>query len=162
MNTSAAFAVPKDRLTVTLRLSREILIEGEIFLESIAEGLSIHQKLTAFLENSSVFFPIKIIPEGVTEFISKRSVRTIEVNFPDEPEAGYFAHLHMHTIPVKVFFHDGDSTSGELMAEVPKEKARLSDCLNLPGRFIDVRTGKKMCYINKEALQKVVYTDKKT
>jgi hypothetical protein len=46
------------------------------------------------------------------------------------------------------------------MAEVPQEKARLSDCLNMSNRFLSIRTGATMCYINKDALQKVVHADK--
>jgi len=161
MDTSTAFAVPKDRQIVTVRLSRSIAIEGEIFLETISDGLSIHQKVTAFLENSNVFFPVKSVTGGGTEFIHKQRVRAIEVLFPKDPETNYFSHMHMHMIPITAFFNDGDSISGDLMAEVPQEKARLSDCLNLPNKFLDVKAGNKMCYINKEALQKVVYNEKK-
>jgi hypothetical protein len=46
------------------------------------------------------------------------------------------------------------------MAEVPREKNRLSDCLNLPHRFLSVKTGGKILYINKKAIQKVVHDDK--
>jgi len=160
MNTSAAFAVPKDRLVVTIRLSGNVALEGEIFLESLSASMSIHQKITAFLENSNTFFPIKVIPGGGTEFINKKNIISVEVDFPEDPETSYFAHLFMHTIPVTVYFHDGRTLSGELMAEVPREKARLSDCLNLASKFIDLNTDNKMCYINKEALQKVVHLHK--
>jgi len=160
MNTSAAFAVPKDRQVVTIRLSGNATLEGEIFIESISEGLSIHQKVTAFLEDNNAFFPIKVIPRGNTEFINKKQVRSVEVNFPENPETSYFAHLFMHTIPVTAYFYDGHTLSGELMAEVPREKARLSDCLNLASGFINLKTDNKMCYINKEALQKVVHLAK--
>jgi hypothetical protein len=160
MNTSAAFAVPKDRQVVTIRLSGNASLEGEIFIESMSESMSIHQKVTAFLENSNTFFPIKVIPGGNTEFISKKNILSVEVGFPEDPETSYFAHLFMHTIPITAYFYDGHTLSGELMAEVPREKARLSDCLNLASKFIDLKTDNKMCYINKDALLKVVHWDK--
>lgn len=160
MSGNTAFAVPKDRQSVTVRLSLGATVEGEVFTESISEGLSIHQKVTAFIENSDAFFPIKVSPGGSAEFINKKNARIIEVSLPEDPETGYFAHLLMHTIPVMVFLNDGNTVSGELMAEVPREKARLSDCLNLPEKFLAVKSGKTMFYINKQALQKVVHAAK--
>jgi hypothetical protein len=160
MSENTAFAVPKDRQVVTIRLSQSMVLEGEIFLELISEGLSIHQKVTAFLENNNAFFPVKMIPGGGTEFICKKNVQTVVVDFPADPETGYFARLPMHTIPVTAHFRDRNTLSGELIAEVPQEKARLSDCLNLPNIFLSVKTDGKMCYINKDALQKVSHKDK--
>lgn len=160
MNEKTVFAVPKDRQSVTIRLSRDAALAGEIFMESIAEGLSIHQKVTSFIENSNTFFPLKLSPEGSTEFINKNKVQVFEVNLPEDPETSYFAHLLMQTIPVMVFLTDGSTVSGELLAEVPQEKARLSDCLNLTDKFLVVKSGERMCYINKEALQKVMHAAK--
>ena len=160
MSGNAIFAVPKDRHAVTVRLDKGIKLEGEIFLEYMASGLSTHQKVTAFLENENLFFPIKIIASGMTEFINKKTVQTVVVGFPEDPETGYFSHLLMHSIRVTARFCDGTIVSGNLMAEVPQEKARLSDCLNMSNRFLSVKTGATMCYINKDALQKVVHADK--
>ena len=42
-------------------------------------------------------------------------------------------------IPVNAQFGDGDTVNGELVAEVPAEKARLSDCLNLQNKFLSVK-----------------------
>jgi hypothetical protein len=160
MSGNAIFAVPKDRQAVTIRLDKGIKLEGEIFLEYMVSGLSTHQKVTAFLENENLFFPIKLIASGVTEFVNKKTVQTVVVGFPGESETGYFSHLLMHSIRVTARFCDGTMVSGDLMAEVPQEKARLSDCLNMSNRFLSVKTGATMCYINKEALQKVVHADK--
>lgn len=154
------FIVPTDRQSVTVRLSTGVMLEGEIFMESLSEGLSMHQKLSAFIENNNTFFPIKVTPGGNTQFINKTKIQLVEVSLPGDPETSYFAHLPMQNIPVTVYFNNGNSVSGELMAEVPQEKARLSDCLNLTEKFLKVKSGKKMCYINKEALQKVVHAVK--
>jgi len=160
MNGEAAFAVPKDRQNITVRLSQGAPLVGEIFMESIAEGLSIHQKITSFIENSTAFFPIKLAPGGSTEFINKNKVQVFEVSMPEDPETDYFAHLLMQTIPVTVFLNDGSTVSGELLAEVPQEKARLSDCLNMTEKFLVVKSGERMCYVNKSAVQKVVHREK--
>ena len=160
MSGKTMFAVPKDRQNVTVRLSLGTALVGEIFMESIAEGLSIHQKITSFIENSNAFFPIKLSPGGSTEFINKNKIQVFEVSLPEDPETSYFSHFHMQTIPVTVFLTDGSTVSGDLLAEVPQEKARLSDCLNLTDKFLVVRSGEQMCYLNKDALQKVVHAAK--
>ena len=160
MTGNAAFAVPRDRLEVTLRLDQGVILEGEIFLEYMAGDLAVHHLITAFLENDTLFFPIMINTSGGTEFISKKSVRIVEVDIPEASEVDYFFHLLMRAIPVTAHFSDGTSLSGDLMAEVPQEKARLSDCLNMRNNFLCVKTAGKMCYLNKEALQKVVHGDR--
>ena len=159
MSDNTAYAVPKDPQRVTVRLNKGVALEGEIFLEYTSEDLSRHQKISAFLESGNAFFPLKKGSDG-TEFISKKNVRAVEVTFPEDPENSYFSLRPMHAIPVLAIFSDGDSVRGLLLAEVPDEKARLSDCLNLPDKFLNVRENGTMCYINKNALQKVVYDDK--
>ena len=156
MSGNAAFTVPKDRLSVSVRLENGVTLNGEIFLEYFSDTVSLHQKVTAFLENDNAFFPIKV-GSGDTEFVNKTHVRYVEINFPDDPDANYFSFRPMQTIPVNAQFGDGDTVKGELVAEVPAEKARLSDCLNLQNKFLSVKTADKMCYINRDTLQKVIH-----
>jgi hypothetical protein len=160
MTGNTAFAVPKDRQEVTVRLGNGMTVEGVIFLEAVSDFLSSHQKITTFLENDNTFFPLKLDTTGNTEFINKKNVWTVEVGIPEDPETGYFSQLPMHAISVTAHFRDGTAVSGELMAEVPQEKARLSDCLNISNKFLSVKTDGKMCYINKDALRTVVHADK--
>jgi hypothetical protein len=160
MRGDATFAVPRDRQSVTIRLNGGTVIEGEIFLEYMHADLSIHQKVTMFLENNNVFFPLKVDASGGTDFISKKNLRTVEVGFSDDPETSFFSHLLTQTIPIIAHFCDGTSISGILIAGVPKEKARLSDCLNTQNKFLSVNMDGGMCYINKDALQKVVHADR--
>jgi len=62
----------------------------------------------------------------------------------------------MHVELVSVIFRDGTQVSGDLMADVPDQRRRLSDCLNLTGRFLCTRAYGKVCYISKEAILKVI------
>lgn len=156
MSGNTAFAVPKDRLSVSIRLEKGVMLSGEIFLEYVSDTVSMHQKVTAFLENDNAFFPIKV-GTGGTEFVNKTHIRYVEINLPDDPDANYFSFRPMQAIPVNAQFGDGDTVNGELVAEVPAEKARLSDCLNLQNKFLSVKTVDKMCYINREMLQKVIH-----
>lgn len=156
MSGNAAFTVPKDRLSVSIQLEKGVTLNGEIFLEYVPDTVSLHQKVTAFLENDNAFFPIKV-GNGGTEFVNKTHVRYVEINFPVDPDANYFSFRPMQAIPVKAQFGDGDTVKGELVAEVPAEKARLSDCLNLQNKFLSVKTADKICYINRDTLQKVIH-----
>ncbi len=158
MNGNAAFAIPKDRQEVTVRLETGAALKGEIFLEYVSNDTSNHQKVTAFLENDNTFFPLKVNSKS-TEFISKKNVKYVEVALPVNPVVNYFSSRPMLSIPVNALFGDGESVSGKLVAEVPAEKARLSDCLNLQVKFLNVKTDSRIYYINKDALQKVVHDD---
>jgi hypothetical protein len=158
MSGNIAFAVPKDRLSVIIRLEKEASLKGDIFLEYVSETTSMHQKVTAFLEQGNAFFPIKL-SSGITEFVNKTHVRYVAISLPDDPNAQYFSFRPMQAIRVNALFGDGEAIRGELLAEVPAEKTRLSDCLNMQNNFLSVKSDDKICYINKESLQKVVHAD---
>ena len=65
----------------------------------------------------------------------------------------------MHIQDITTLFADGTALSGELLAKVPKEKARcLTD--SLPESFLSVKKEKTLCYINKGTIQKVIYSKK--
>ncbi len=159
MDENRAFAVPINRLEITVQLRNGVPIEGEIYLEHVTQDLSAHQKLVLFLENNNAFFPIKVAASGRTEFINKKNVQIFEVVVADGQDTAYFANLFMLSIPIVAHFSDGSMVQGDLMAEVPKEKARLSDCLNLSTGFLCIKSGSRMRYINRDALQKVVHAD---
>lgn len=157
MGEHTVFTIPKDRQKVTLYLDRGVILQGEIFLDMFAADLSVHQKVSAFFESPVQFFPIQLAQTGDTEFINKSNVGMAEVNVPVEQDTEYFSIRLMHKIPVTAMLLHGDEINGDLMAEVPEDRNRLSDCLNLPQRFISLREGAMIHYINKNALRKVVH-----
>lgn len=144
------FAVPKEKQLVTVYLLGGDTIEGNIFLEYYPDARTLHQKLLAFFEDGKDFFPLSA--GGTPEFINKRAARMVEVHYPEEEESFSFMHVEL----VTVIFRDGSQVSGDLMADVPEERKRLSDSLNLTGRYICTRAYGKVCYINKEAVLKVI------
>ena len=83
-------------------------------------------------------------------------IRMIEVDYPEEEDAFNIMHVEL----VTVIFRDGSQVSGDLLADVPEERKRLSDCLNLSGRFLCTRTYGKVSYINKQAILKVISAGK--
>ena len=76
----------------------------------------------------------------------------VEVHYPEEEESFSLMHVEL----VTVIFRDGTQVSGDLMADVPQERKRLSDSLNLTGRYLCTRAYGKVCYINKKAVLKVI------
>jgi hypothetical protein len=150
----SAFTVPKEKQLVTVYLLGGDTIEGNIFLEYNPDARTLHQKMMAFLENKNDFFPLS--GGGTPEFISKSAIRMVEVHYPEEEEAFNIMHVEL----VTVIFRDGTQVSGDLLADVPDQRRRLSDCLNLTGRFLCTRAYGKVCYISKQAILKVISAGK--
>jgi hypothetical protein len=144
------FVVPKEKQLVTVHLLGGETQEGNIHLEYFSEARTLHQKIVAFLEDSNDFFPLS---RGTTpEFVSKSAIRMIEVHYPEDDDPFNIMHVELVTI----IFRDGSQVSGDLLADVPQERNRLSDCLNLTGRFLCTRTYGQVSYINKQAILKVI------
>jgi len=156
MNGQTVFAVPKDRMEVTVRLGNGVSLDGDIYLECVSEPYSLHEKVVMFLENNTSFFPIKVKGSGTTEFINKDTVRMVEISLLLSQGEEYFPPGDMHSFPVSVYLNFSSTLYGEIIAEVPIEKARLSDSLNLPARFLTLKTESKMCYLNKNTICKVI------
>jgi len=160
MSRQTAFAVPKDRQDVTVRLIGGAVLEGAIFLEYGPVEHTAYQKVGSFLEDGNSFFPLLAAGAASPEFINKKNICTVEFSYQPEQEQDSLALSLMHAVDITAIFIDESSVSGALLAEVPVEKARLSDCLNLPGRFLSVKIDGKICYVNKGALRKVLYAEK--
>lgn len=143
------FTVPKEKQLVTVYLLGGDTIEGNIFLEFNPDARTLHRKMAAFLESSADFFPLST--GGAPAFINKDAIRMVEVHYPDDEETFDIMHVEL----VTVIFNDSTQVSGDLLADVPSEKKRLSDCLNLPDRFLCTRAYGKVCYINKRSILKV-------
>lgn len=156
MSQQSGFAVPKDRQDVTVLLDNGQFVEGAIFLEVAQNSLSVHHRMAAFLEDENLFFPL-MVKEGGTEFINKKNIKLVELNYRAELDKVNAAISLMQVVQVTAFFLDGLSLNGSLIAEVPTEKARLSDCLNLATRFLNIRVDGRISYINKDKIRKVVY-----
>jgi len=67
----------------------------------------------------------------------------------------------MRILPVSFQFIDQTTLGGELMVDAPEEKSRLSDCLNTTHRFLCLRIGTKIYYVDKDAIRKVAYAEKR-
>src|SRR5512134_1132480 len=132
MNSSGQFAIPKDRQPVRVHMGNDSVADGTVFLEFTRQDITMHDRLVLHLENANRFFPLAT-QEGQTEFICKDNVKLIEVEYPDTDDVTFSLKL---VFKITANFTDGTRMSGELMVDAPKERSRLSDCLNMPGRFL--------------------------
>ncbi len=154
MTDQREYVVPKEKQLVTVHLLGGETQEGNIYLEFYSEARSLHQKIVAFLEDKNDFFPLS--RGGTPEFVSKSAIRNVEVNYPENDDSFRIMHVEL----VTVVFRDGSQVTGDLLADVPDERNRLSDCLNLAGRFLCTRTYGKVSYINRQAILKVIASGK--
>jgi hypothetical protein len=160
MSQQTALAVPKDRQEVRVLLDDGTALTGSIFLEYAPEQVTVHHKIAAFLEDGKAFFPLQLTNGAGTEFINKKTVRLMELNISADEERINLAITLMQTVGITAIFTDANAIKGFLMAEVPAENARLSDCLNLPFRFLHVKVENTICYISKQAVRKVLPAQK--
>ena len=155
MSQQSGFAVPKDRQEVTVRLDNGQPVAGAVFLEYAPSALTVHHRMAAFLEDVNLFFPLQV-KGGGTEFINKKNIKLVELNYQAEQEQINSAISLMQVMNVTVFFLDGTSLNGTLIADVPTEKSRLSDCLNLPSQFLNIKIDGRISYLNKDRIRKVL------
>ncbi len=140
------YAVPKEKLGVTIHFESGAVLRGFIFLEYTTAIMSARQKVSLFHEQDSAFFPLLLDDSGRTEFINKSKIRMLEAEYPQEDDDEADSSL-IRTINIIVVFNDGAMLSGGLLAEVPEQSARLSDCLNLPNQFLSLRVGRNALYV---------------
>lgn len=150
------FNVPKDSFSVAVRLEHAPLTEGFIFLERFPTEDTARKKLVLFLESEQLFFPFSNSETGKTEFINKKLLRSIELHLDEEKNDGDVAVDFAHREPITAILEDGETIDGELLAEVPEEKSRLSDCLNMNGLFLNLLVDGAIVFLNKRIVEKVV------
>ena len=149
------FAVPKEKQQVKIQLLGGETLAGNIFLEYKPEAVTVYQKVSSFIEDRTGFFPIAI-GEVKPQIIGKTSVKILEIDYPEDESIFSLKRIEN----VSVMLSDGSRIDGLLMADVPEERDRLSDCLNLPERFLSLRLSGKILFVNKSLVRKVLYSAK--
>lgn len=147
----SVFAVPKDKQAIIVHFDNGDKIGGDIFLERAHGVQSIRNRMTAFLESETgnSYFPFR--PEnGTTEFVNKKHIIAIEFAYEGQDDSLCVS------MNISAVLMNGGSVSGTLIAEVPSELSRLSDCLNQRNNFLAVKTGASMLFLNKNMIKKVM------
>ena len=151
-----AYAIPKDKQAVALRFKDARTVKGTIFLERLPQRRSLHEMVSGFLEDTNRFFPFLADEKTMTEFISKNTVWAVEIDLRGQTDDENFERGLIRIQEITALLSDGTSIKGGLMAEVPEEQSRLSDCLNLKERFMSLKVDTRIVYVNKDRVRMVM------
>lgn len=149
-------AVPKDKLNVTLRFDDDRCVDGTIFIGAYPASSALFSKVSALLEDEKSFLPFVGKETGKTIFVNKLNIHSMEWDLPEETEKEQIYTGLMHAEDVIATFIGGGRITGTLLSDVPLEKTRLSDCLNMPGRFLILKIDSRHMYVNKAMLREVI------
>lgn len=149
------FTIQKDRLKVIVHFSDGSRTTGDLFLSSFRDEHGGHQKIADLLESGKQFIPLMVEGNKV-EFIQQAQIIMVEGELitTEDSEMEYAALLHQEE--ATVIIADTFTIEGTLLAEVPPERSRLSDCLNLEGKFLKMRSKGRYLHVNKAMVKKVL------
>jgi hypothetical protein len=123
-----------------------------LFLAAQAETHSGYERPSDLLEGPSGFLPA--LDEGGDGIIVRRSALVVvSVSAGHEPGSGLEGEGDVRPgsrMQVEVTLHDGTVLEGEVVYAMPEGRSRLIDFLNAPGRFLPLRDGETLHFINKE------------
>lgn len=148
-------SVRKGRATITAIFPDGTKIRGEVFLASFSETHYGHQKVSDIIEEDKLFIPVSIKEEERVEFLNRDQIMILEgeLSTPEDEEKLAIGLYHIEK--VRVIFINSVTMEGAMISESPPERSRLSDCLNLPDRFISMINGGRYFYLNKKSVVRV-------
>lgn len=147
--------VEKNKAVVTVILPNKAKLKGEVFLASFSDSHYGHQKVSDILEDDKTFVPISIEEEKRVEFLNKDQIVIVEGECAT-PEDEEKLSMGLYQVQgVRITFANEDTISGDMISEVPQERSRLSDCLNLENMFITMVKDGRYFYLNKSMITRV-------
>lgn len=147
-------SIDKNKVQVAVTFTDGSKGKGEIFLAHQAGGHYGGQKVADLLNGDKAFLPISL-ESGAVEFISKSQILTVEGEVVSAEDEEMLSSGLINQIDVTVVTSGNQTIIGTLLAEVPEERSRLSDCLNLPEQFIRLNSESRYLHINKAMIKKI-------
>ena len=147
-------SIDKNKIQVAITFADGSKGKGEIFLARHAGGYYGGQNVADLLNGDKAFLPISL-ESGAVEFISKSQILTIEGELIADDDDEMLSSGLIHQKDVVVVTSGNQTIIGTLLAEVPDERSRLSDCLNLPEKFIRLKSESRYLHINKAMIKKI-------
>ncbi|MBE9535988.1 MAG: hypothetical protein IMF07_02310 [Proteobacteria bacterium] len=148
------WSIDKNKIQVSITFADGSRGKGEIFLAYHAGEQHGGQKVADLLNGDKAFLPISL-ESGSVEFISKSQILTVEGELVSVEDEEVFSSGLIHQKDVVVVTSGNQTIVGSLLAEVPEERSRLSDCLNLPEKFIRIKAESRYLHINKAMIKKI-------
>lgn len=152
-------SIRKNKANVTAVFSDGTKIRGEVFLAAFSETHYGHQKVSDIIEGKKLFIPVSIKDEERVEFVNRDQIMILEGELSSPEDEEKLAIGLYHIEKVRIIFINGDIMEGAMISEAPPERSRLSDCLNLEGRFISMIKGGRYFYLNKRKVVRVESMD---
>lgn len=146
--------IPKQTVLVDLALAGAEPRPVEILLaEQLAREFR-RQHVLDLLEEPVSFFPARDSASGAWEIVNKRWLLWIRLGSGEEVDEELFDVAKK----IRVDLQGGAPLEGELLHS--EESARVSDYLNLPGRFFRLWEGEHLYLVNKSFVLRIVETGK--
>ena len=148
-------SIRKGKANITAIFTDGTKIRGEVFLASYSETHYGHQKVSDIIEGKKLFIPVSMKEENRVEFLNRDQIMILEGELSSPEDEEKLAIGLYHIEKVRVIFINGETMEGAMISEAPPERSRLSDCLNLPNRFISMIKGGRYFYLNKKMVVRV-------
>ncbi len=146
--------VTTNEVQATIRFDKDTRIEGTIFLGTGQYHKPLSSKVSAYLEDSKEFLPFKLKDAEHADLINKKNIKTVEW-LEDENAGEEELAETSHRQEITLTFIDNDTITGTLVSDTPRERSRLSDCLNTKESFIHLTDDKRHIHANKKMLLRV-------
>lgn len=143
--------VTTNEIEATIRFDKDTRIKGTIFLGTGQWASSLASKVCAYLEDDKEFVPFKLKDKDTTELINKNNIKTVEWLEENNTENDELMEAS-HKQEVTITFIDNDTVTGTLVSDTPRERSRLSDCLNTKEDFIHIIDDNRHIHVNKNML----------
>lgn len=152
MRETEILRIPKQNVLVHLALAGAEPRPVEILLAAHQAHEFRRQHVLDVLEEPLLFLPARDSASGVWEIVNKRWILWIRMSSEEEVDEELFDFAKK----VRVDLQGKAQLEGELLYSAPEESARVSDYLNLPGRFFRLWEGEHVYLVNKSLVFRVV------
>jgi hypothetical protein len=143
--------INKRRRSAVVHWSDDRFTEGSFFLQDYADVHTGRELILDVLNSSTDFLPLEEANKNRVSLVNKRRIRWVELKERDLLEEIMLPQEK----PVEVEMLGGNLFRGRFLVEMPPERSRLSDHLNLTPQFIYLLQEDRDLILNKSYLLSV-------
>ena len=142
------YRIPKEKMTVLLRVPPDPPDEKTVFLSPFADNHQGRETLSDLLERPDRFLPV-LEKDSYLLLVQKSAIPWIEVLKPEQAE-WYYYEMRQGTPKAKILveFTTGETMEGHIHALTPEGDRRVSDVINLSQGFLHLETREGLYIIN--------------
>ncbi len=149
--------VRKQSVAVDLALAGVSPRKMELFLAEQLASEDRRQQVLHFLERGLTFLPARDSASGQWEIINRNAVVWIRISLDDLGSLGEDAEeLFEFRQKVRVDFTSGEPLDGELLYSAQEQETRVTDYMNLEGRFFRLWREDDVYLVSKSYVLRVI------